>query len=147
MLAFGNLAWRRETAVMASFKRPFVFAGFVAFAVGASIADTCRAADWAFGPAPSAGPEVPAGPGVPCSISVPFWASGVPTAAVLPWPSVWLGHFSGGRPYCGACGVTLIDWVDEKVCFPSRSVCQAWIAGMRRAFHHPEGYWTCLLLR
>lgn len=85
--------------------------------------------------------------GVPCSAGAPFWAPPAETAAELPWRSVWLGHFSGGRPYHDASGITLVDWLDEKVCFPSQSACRAWVLHLRRAYHTPEGYWTCLLLR
>ncbi len=69
------------------------------------------------------------------------------TAAELPWHSVWLGHFSGGRPYSDGYGHTLIDWRDEKFCFPERRECQAWVRELRQDYHRPEGYWTCLLLR
>jgi len=105
-----------------------------------------RAADWAAGPPPPA-VEYSEPTGVPCSVGAPFWAPPAATAAVLPWPSVWLGHFSGGRPYSDGFGQTLVDWRDEKVCFPSRRECQAWIRDLRQAYHRPEGYWTCLLLR
>ncbi|MGH6834053.1 MAG: hypothetical protein ACREC9_00565 [Methylocella sp.] len=90
----------------------------------------------------------PASVGVACSVGAPFWAPPAATAEDLPWASVWLGHFSGGRPYKDArYGLTLIDWLDLKVCFPTRRGCQAWTARLRRAYHRPEGYWTCLLLR
>lgn len=85
--------------------------------------------------------------GIPCSAGAPFWAPPAATAAELPWHSVWLGHFSGGHPYQDAFGLTLVDWLDEKVCFPSRSTCYAWVSHLRRAYHRPEGYWTCLLIR
>ncbi|MCI0598459.1 MAG: hypothetical protein L0Y60_02900 [Beijerinckiaceae bacterium] len=85
--------------------------------------------------------------GVPCSVGAPFWEPPAATAAELPWPSVWLGHFSGGRHFTNAYGVTLVDWRDEKVCFPTQRECLAWIAGLRHAYHRPEGFWTCLVLR
>ncbi|MGH6846141.1 MAG: hypothetical protein ACREC0_01500 [Methylocella sp.] len=115
-------------------------AAFLSFC-GAGIA-----ADWAFGPPPSAAADYPEN-GVPCSIGAPFWAPPAATAEDLPWASVWLGHFSGGRHFKDGNGQTFIDWRDDKLCFPSRQKCQAWIAGARRAYHRPEGYWTCLLLR
>jgi hypothetical protein len=71
----------------------------------------------------------------------------VATAEDLPWASVWLGHFSGGRRFEDGNGQTFIDWRDDKLCFPSRQKCQAWIAGLRRAYRRPEGFLTCLLLR
>ena len=111
-----------------------------------SLASVSYAADWASGPPPPAAADYWE-KGVPCSIGAPFWAPPMATAAVLPWRSVWLGHFSGGRPYAAGNGQTLIDWRDEKVCFPARQQCQAWIRSLRRAYHRPEGYWTCLLLR
>jgi len=82
--------------------------------------------------------------GVPCSIGAPPWSPPI-TAAILPWPSVWLGRFSGGRP--DPLNYGLVDWREEQVCFASRTACQAWIKDLRHAFHRPEGYWTCLLLR
>jgi hypothetical protein len=106
-----------------------------------------HAADWNFAPPPPAAADYSENSGVPCSAGAPFWAPLVATAAVLPWPSVWLGHFSGGRPYVGGNGQTLVDWQDAKVCFPSRHQCQTWVRDLRRAYHRPEGYWTCLLLR
>jgi hypothetical protein len=78
--------------------------------------------------------------GVPCAFE-----DGGPTIA-LPWPSVWLGHFSGGRFIQAAYGRAL-DWQDEKVCFPSRASCSRWISQQRHAFHNPEGFWTCLMIR
>jgi hypothetical protein len=89
----------------------------------------------------------PASFGVACQIGAPVWAPPAATAEELPWASVWLGHFSGGRHFEDGTGQTFIDWRDDEFCFPSRQKCQAWIAGLRRAYRHPEGYWTCLPLR
>ncbi|MGQ0446337.1 MAG: hypothetical protein ACT4O2_14740 [Beijerinckiaceae bacterium] len=100
-----------------------------------------HAADSASGGAP------PAAVGVACQVGAPFWAPPAATAEELPWASVWLGHFSGGRQFENLNGQTFVDWRDDKVCFPSRQECMAWIALLRRAYHHPEGFWTCLLLR
>ena len=86
-------------------------------------------------------------PSVPCSVGAPFWTLPAVTADELPWASVWLGHFSGGRPYSDGNGQTLIDWRDELVCFPTRQLCESWVRRLRRSYHRPEGYWTCLLLR
>jgi hypothetical protein len=86
--------------------------------------------------------------GVRCSAGASFWEPLAATAEELPWRSVWLGHFSGGRPYKDPYfGLTLFDWLDVKVCFPERRACEAWVKGLRHAYHRPEGYWTCLLLR
>ena len=85
--------------------------------------------------------------GAACSVGAPVWSPPVATAEDLPWVSVWLGHFSGGRRFDDGNGQTVIDWRDDKHCFPSRQKCQAWIAGLRRAYRRPEGFWTCLLLR
>ena len=113
-----------------------------------SFASAGHAADWASGPPLSAAAaKYSENPGVPCSIGAPLWAPPVATAAVLPWRSVWLGHFSGGRPYTDSHGRTLVEWRDDKICFPARQQCQAFVRDMRRAYHRPEGYWTCLLLR
>jgi len=128
------------------FREPLrVAAWCLAFAMELSIGGVGYTADWAPGPPPV--PDFLESDGVPCSAGAPFWAPPAATAAVLPWPSVWLGHFSGGRPYTDAYGQTLVDWRDEKHCFPSRRLCNTWIGDLRRAYHRPEGYWTCLLLR
>ena len=62
--------------------------------------------------------------------------------------SVWLGHFSGGYShYLGEGGPIVLDWRDEKLCFASLKTCRHHIAEMRRDFHRPEGYFTCLPIR
>ena len=67
---------------------------------------------------------------------------------VQAFPSVWLGHFSGGYShFLGEGGPIVLDWRDEKLCFPSNRSCNHYIAGMRRDFHRPEGYSTCLPIR
>ncbi|MDQ6868992.1 MAG: hypothetical protein M3178_11530 [Pseudomonadota bacterium] len=106
-----------------------------------------HAAGSASGTLSPAAREDPASFGVACSIGAPVWAPPAATAEDLPWASVWLGHFSGGRPFEAGNGQTFIDWRDDKRCFPARQKCQAWIAGLRRAYRRPEGFWTCLLLR
>ncbi len=130
--------------------------GLLTLAACLSFSAAARAVDFGFGPvelglpsfglepAPLSPAEAPETVGVPCSIGAPPWSPPV-TAKILPWPSVWLGHFSGGRPDPVFYGQ--IDWRDEKVCFASKARCQAWIKDLRRAYHRPEGYWTCLLLR
>lgn len=115
-------------------------ARLLSFAAFLSLFSGAHAADWARG-------DDLAVVGVPCRAGGPFWAPLLPTAEVLPWSSVWLGHFSGGRPYIDPYGQTLVDWRDEKICFPSRAACQSWMREMRRAYHRPEGFWTCLILR
>ena len=67
---------------------------------------------------------------------------------VQSFPTVLLGHFTGGASaYAGPGSSILLDWRDEKLCFPSRKSCDRWIGGMRRDFHHPEGDYTCLTIR
>jgi len=69
-------------------------------------------------------------------------------ASLLPWRSVWLGHFSGGNAtYARGAPAASVDWQDEKLCFPSRRQCMAWQRAERRQFHEIQGYWTCLILR
>ncbi|MGA7384265.1 MAG: hypothetical protein WBW81_06120 [Methylocella sp.] len=117
-------------------------------AVLLSFCSAGHAADSASGTAFPAAAGDPATVGAPCQVGAPVWAPPAATAEDLPWASVWLGHFSGGRHFVvDGYGQILIDWRDDKVCFPSRQMCQAWIAALRRAYHRPEGYWTCLLLR
>jgi hypothetical protein len=68
--------------------------------------------------------------------------------AVKAFPSVWLGHFSGGfSHYVGPGSVIVVDWRDEKLCFPDRRTCGRYIAEMRHDFHRPEGEYTCLPIR
>jgi hypothetical protein len=85
------------------------------------------------------------GAGIPVDGAACVFEDWGPTIS-LPWRSVWLGHFSGGR-YKRTAEASLLDWKDEKVCFPSHAACNRWISANRRAFHHPEGYWTCLPIR
>ncbi len=69
-------------------------------------------------------------------------------ASLLPWRSVWLGHFSGGyASYVPGAPAASVTWQDRKLCFPSRRECMAWQRAEHRQFHGIEGYWTCLLLR
>jgi hypothetical protein len=69
-------------------------------------------------------------------------------ASLLPWPSVWFGHFSGGSAtYIPGATAASVDWHDQKLCFPSRRECMAWQRAEHRQFRGIEGYWTCLLLR
>lgn len=64
------------------------------------------------------------------------------------FPSVWLGHFSGGYSHdLGPGQQIVLDYRDEKLCFPSQRSCNRYIAEMRRDFHRPEGYFTCLPIR
>ncbi len=105
-----------------------------------------HAAGSASGTASPAGGD-PASVGTACQVGAPVWAPPAASAEDLPWASVWLGHFSGSRRFEDGNGQTFIDWLDAKVCFPARRACQAWIAGLRRAYYRPEGFWTCLLLR
>jgi hypothetical protein len=124
-----------------------ISAGIVFSAMYLAIYGTSHAADSDMGFTYGVSGKVTDYGGHPCSVGAPFWVPPAATADELPWRFVWLGHFSGGRPYKDVTGLTLIDWLDEKVCFPSRRPCQDWIARLRRAYHRPEGYWTCLLLR
>jgi hypothetical protein len=121
--------------------RLFFIAAFFSFCGAGHAADSDLGA--ASPAARGARPSV----GVVCSIGAPFWSPPTATAEDLPWASVWLGHFSGGRRFEDGNGQIFIDWRDDKLCFPSRQECRAWIAGLRRAYHRPEGFWTCLLLR
>lgn len=121
--------------------RLLFIAGFLSFC-GAG-----HAADSASGAASSAAGEVSARVGLACEVGAPILALPAATAEDLPWASVWLGHFSGGRRFADGSGQIFIDWRDDNLCFPSRHECQAWIAGLRRAYRHPEGFWTCVLLR
>ena len=84
------------------------------------------------------------------SIGKPFFfGAGIACdAGLLPWPSVWYGHFSGGlASYRRGDPMASVVWQDEKLCFPSRRDCMDWQKQERRQFHQIEGYWTCLRLR
>jgi hypothetical protein len=135
-------AGMRKGAARAIRLGAFVLACGLALGSAFGFSSPAWAADIAEGPPPTA----PEG-GVACSIGQPFWVPSRETAETLPWPAVYLGHFSGGRPYFDAFGRTVIDWRDEYVCFPTSAQCRAWVRGSYRAYHRPEGYRTCLLLR
>ncbi|MHB8883637.1 MAG: hypothetical protein ACYC5H_00895 [Methylovirgula sp.] len=78
-----------------------------------------------------------------------FFGEGIACdASLLPWPSVWFGHFSGGLAYYrrGAPQVRLI-WKDQKLCFPSRQECLSWQRREHRLFYRVQGYTTCLRIR
>ena len=60
--------------------------------------------------------------GVACQVGAPFWEPPAATAEDLPWASVWLGHFSGGRHFKDGNGQTFIDWRDEKSAFPRAKI-------------------------
>jgi hypothetical protein len=69
-------------------------------------------------------------------------------ASLLPWRSVWYGHFSGGNAtYVSNSPAALVDWQDEKLCFPSRHACLRWQRAERRRYSGIYGDWTCLPLR
>ncbi|HEY1735432.1 MAG TPA: hypothetical protein VGG12_02180 [Methylovirgula sp.] len=69
-------------------------------------------------------------------------------AALLPWSSVWFGHFSGGLATYRRGDPTInLAWEDRKLCFPSKRECMAWQRWERRQYNEVEGYWTCLPLR
>ncbi len=77
-------------------------------------------------------------------------SEGVPCGApiVRSFPSVWQGRFQGGYShYVGEGGPIVLDWRDERLCFPDQGSCRSHIAEMRRDFHRPEGYYTCLPIR
>lgn len=64
------------------------------------------------------------------------------------FPAVWQGRFQGGYAhYVGEGGPVVLDWRQERLCFPDRGSCRRYIADMRRDFHRPEGYFTCLPIR
>lgn len=99
----------------------------VAFALPAQAADLDR-----YG----ARPALPVD-GVPCE-----------DPEVQTFASVWLGHFTGGYShYLGRGESIVLDWRDEKLCFPSRGTCNRYVSALRRDFHRPEGYFTCLPIR
>ena len=77
-------------------------------------------------------------------------SEGVPCGApvVQSFPSVWQGRFQGGYShYVGEGGPIVLDWRDERLCFPDRGSCRHYVADTRRDFHRPEGYFTCLPIR
>jgi hypothetical protein len=68
--------------------------------------------------------------------------------AATAFESVWLGHFTGGfSRHLGPGLPVVLDWRDETLCFPTRRGCERHIGVMRRDFHRPEGYFTCLPIR
>ena len=82
----------------------------------------------------------------PAALPVEGVACGDPV--VRSFPSVWQGRFQGGfSHYVGEGGPVVVDWRQERLCFPDRGSCRHYIADMRRDFHRPEGYFTCLPIR
>ncbi len=79
----------------------------------------------------------------------PIFGDGIACdASLLPWRSVWYGHFSGGNAsYVVNAPAAQVDWHDEKLCFPSRRDCLRWQRGERQLYSGVRGDWTCLLLR
>lgn len=63
------------------------------------------------------------------------------------WPSVWLGHFSGGRFVPVTVDRSQVDWRDSYFCFASKRDCDGWLRAMRVNFRDVEGYKTCLIIR
>ena len=122
---------------MAILKRPCRLAG--ALAIGIVFVGAARAADYGHPVAPA-----PDAAGIACDVGDAGWHMLMPAY----WSSLWMGHFSGGvSHYDRDLGVVALAWGDEKRCFPSMRACSAWVAMMRRDFHRPAGYWTCMLLR
>ena len=94
------------------------------------------------------GPALSADLGTYAASPPPAYGVACESAAANEFRSVWLGHFTGGySQYSGPGGTILLDWRDQKLCFPSRRTCDRWISRMRHDFHHPEGYYTCLTIR
>ena len=86
--------------------------------------------------------------GIVPGVEVPTEGVACEAPVVKTFPSVWLGHFTGGYShYLGEGGPIVLDWRDEKLCFPSNRTCNQYIREMRRDFHRPEGYFTCLPIR
>jgi hypothetical protein len=130
---------RSEDGIMAFLDRPFRLT--CVLLAGSAFAGLARAADYAAYP-PAHVP--PPRAGVPCDVGWAGWHTLLPAW----WTSAWLGHFSGGLShYDYDRGEVALIWGDEKRCFPSSSACYAWVSTLRRKFHRPEGYWTCLPLR
>ncbi len=112
-------------------RRHAVVTWTLAFGIALALAAPVRAADLDYGVRTSAPFE-----GVACSQGMP------------PWPTVWRGHFSGGKSfYDRGVGEIALAWTDQQLCFPSRAHCNRWVQNLRRHFYRPEGYFTCLKLR
>ncbi|MGO9006791.1 MAG: hypothetical protein ACLQIQ_06145 [Beijerinckiaceae bacterium] len=123
---------------MAILKRPCWLAG--ALLIGIVFVGAARAADYAHPPVAPA----PEAAGIACDVGDAGWYMLMPAY----WTSLWLGHFSGGvSNYDRDLVVVALTWGDEKRCFSSMRACSAWVASMRRDFHQPAGYWTCMPLR
>ena len=80
----------------------------------------------------------------------PEATEGVPSGSpvVQSFESVWQGHFTGGYShYLGPGDSIVLDWRDEKLCFPTHRACDRYVHDMRRDFHRPEGYFSCFVIR
>lgn len=114
-------------------RRGIAFGLALVFGLGSSTFGTARADDDDFGIPYRATPAQ----GVDCEGDV-----------VKTFDSVWLGHFTGGYSHSLGPGEPIVlDWRDEKLCFPSKRACDRHMSVMRRQFHRPEGYFTCLTIR
>jgi len=121
---------------MGIFDRSFWLA--IALLIGASFAAPARSADYGYPPPP------PEEFSVACDVGWAGWYTLLPAY----WTSVWMAHFSGGVSYYNqALGVEELVWLDQKRCFPSYRACMTWVTSLRREYHRPEGYWTCMPLR
>jgi hypothetical protein len=78
-----------------------------------------------------------------------FFSDGIAcNAALLPWESVWLGHFSGGlASYQRGDAEIALAWQDQKLCFPSQQECMDWQKDQKSQFNQVEGYSTCMRIR
>ena len=98
--------------------------------------------------APASGADLGPPRGLAPDVALPVEGVACGNPIVQSFPAVWQGHFQGGYShYLGEGGPIVLDWRDEKRCFPSDGSCKRYIAEMRRDFHRPEGYFTCLPIR
>ena len=126
---------------MRLFNRSFRFASLLL--IGLAVTAPARAADYLYPPPPPPPPSLEA-VGVACDVGWSGWYTWLPAY----WSSVWMGHFSGGfAQYRRQAGVVALVWNDQKRCFPTYGACMRWVSALRREFHRPEGYWTCMPLR
>ena len=63
-------------------------------------------------------------------------------------PSLWRGHFSGGRNYDPRnLEIVAVDWTDQVSFFPDDGSCRRWISDLRRQWRTYQGFTGCLRIR
>lgn len=66
---------------------------------------------------------------------------------VTPLPSLWRGHFSGGRNADPQADFVALDWADKVEFFPDDGSCRRWINKLKAQYRTYEGFKGCIRIR